>query len=177
MSVGRPDADCAEDPAVAAPAVGSEVVPDCLGPRPCAGAGVSRAVAPVESPAPAAVKACSRSGVELLAAAVPETEAVMVWFDFESWVSSADAWVALQASGCLSTCSVVRLGPEGKVAVLVSGAETLNDLGENNPEVPKSKTRQIFKLRRTIVPKYLKAQVRPQLHALMKTYDLVLTLG
>lgn len=184
-SVFRPDAACGKDSALVAPAVVSEVETDGLGHGPSAGAGVPRAVALVESPVFPAVKACSCSGVELLVAAVPETEPVIVWVDFKPSLSSAaaellasaDARVALQASASVSSCWAGRLGSEVEVMLLVTGAETLKDLGENKPEIPQSKTRQIFKLRRNIVPKYLKAEINPQLHiSFMKANKLVLDL-
>lgn len=186
-SVFRPDAACGKDSALVAPAVVSEVETDGLGHGPSAGAGVPRAVALVESPVSPAVKACSCSGVELLVAAVPETEPVTVWVDFKPSLSSAaaaaellasaDARVALQASASVSSCWAGRLGSEVEVTLLVTGAETLKDLGENKPEIPQSKTRQIFKLRRNIVPKYLKAEINPQLHiSFMKANKLVLDL-
>lgn len=187
-SVFRPDTACGKDSALVAPAVVSGVETDGLGHGPSAGAGVPRAVALVESPVSPAVKACSCSGVELLVAAVPETEPVTVWVDFKPSLSSAaaaaaellasaDARVALQASASVSSCWAGRLGSEVEVTLLVTGAETLKDLGENKPEIPQSKTRQIFKLRRNIVPKYLKAEINPQLHiSFMKANRLILDL-
>lgn len=169
-SVFRPVAAGGKDSAVVAPA--------------CVGAGVPRTVALVESPASPAVKACSCSGVELLA--VPKTEPAKLWLDFKPSGSSAaaaetlvsaDARVGPPAPGSMSTCSVVRLGSEVEVMLLVTGADSLKHFGENNPEIPQSKTRQIFKLHRNIVPKYLKAQINPQLHILMKTEELFLSLG
>lgn len=155
-----PDADCGQAAAAVAPAAVSGAVTD----GPSAGPAVSRAVAPMESPASAAVKACSRSGVELLVGAVPETEAVTAWLDFQPSVSCAAAEAlacaaALQASDSFSTCSLVRLGAEVQVMMLVTGAETLKDLGDNNPEIPQNKTRQILKLHRIIVAKHLQAQI------------------
>lgn len=182
----RPDAACGKGSAVVAPAVLPEVLAACWGPGPSVGgAGVPRAVALVESPASPAVKACSCSGVGLLVVVVLETEPVTVWFELKPPASSAaaealasaDARLALQASGSVSTCSVVRLGSEVEVMLLVTGAETLKELGENNPEIPQNKTRQIFKLHGNIVPKYLKAQINPQLHVSMKTDHLFLDLG
>lgn len=163
-SAVRPDAGCGKDSAVAAPSVLPEVPAACWGPGPSVGgAGVPRAVALVESPASPAVKACSCSGVGLLVVVVLEAEPVTVWFEVKPPASaaaaealaSADARLALQASGSASTCSVVRPGSEVEVMLPVTGAETLKELGENNPEIPQNKTRQIFKLHGNIVPKYL----------------------
>lgn len=184
-SAVRPDADCGKDSAVVAPAVLPEVLAACWGPGPSVGgAGVPRAVALVESPASPAVKACSCSGVGLLVVVVLETEPVTVWFELKPPASSAaaaaealasaDARLGLQASGSVSTCSVVRLGSEVEVMLLVTGAETLKELGENNPEIPQNKTRQIFKLHGNIVPKYLKAQINPQLHISIKNRPFIL---
>lgn len=125
------------------------------------------------------MEACSCSGVELLVTTVPEADPVTLWFDFELLASSAaaetpacaDARVGLQASGSESTCSVLRLGSEVQVMLLLTGAETLN------PEIPQRKSRQIFKLHGNIAPKYLEAQINPQLHISMKTDNLFFGLG
>lgn len=129
--------------------------PVCLCHRPSAVVGVLRAVLLCESPVSPAVKACRCSGVELLVAT--ETEAATL----SSVVSSSAAAETLQASGSVLKCSLVALGSEVEVGLLVTGTETLKDLGENNPDVPHSKSRQTFTLRGNIVPKYLKAQKRP----------------
>lgn len=134
------------------------VLPEVRCHRPSAVVGVLRAVLLCESPVSPAVKARHRSGVELLVAT--ETEPPTLLFEFNSVVSSAAATETLQASGSVLKSSVVVLGSEVEVRFVVSGTERLKDLGENNPDVPHSKSRQSFMLRGNIVPKYLKAQER-----------------
>lgn len=163
-SVFRLDADCGKDSAGVAPAVVSELVTASLDHGPSVGAGGPRAVAVVESPVSPAVKACSCSRLHLLVVAALESEAVVLWFDLKPSASSAGRRDALQASVSACTCWVVRSGSEVEVMLLVTGAETLKDLGENNPEIPQNKTSQLLKLQRNIVPKYLQAQIEPQLH-------------
>lgn len=144
--------------------------------RPSAVVGVLRAVLLCESPVSPAVKACRCSGVEPLVAT--ETEPATLSFEFNSVVSSAAAAETLQASGSVLKCSVVVLGSEVEVGFVVTGTETPKDLGENNPDVPHSKSRQTFTLRGNIVPKYLKAQKRSTLEFFwMKTNELLLILG
>lgn len=140
-----------------APGVLSEVRADCSCHRPSV-VGVLRAVLLCESPVSPAVKACRCSGAELLVAT--ETEPPTLSSEFNSVVSSAAAAETLQASGSVLKSSVVALGSEVEVGFVVTGTETLKDLGENNPDVPHSKSRQTFTLRGNIVPKYLKAQKR-----------------
>lgn len=88
-----------------------------------------------------------------------ETEPSTLSSEFNSVVSSAAA-ETLQASGSVLKCSLVMWGSEVEVGFVVTGTETLKDLGENNPDVPHSRSRQTFTLRGNIVPKYLKAQKR-----------------